>query len=218
MSEIILFDLDGTLTDSKEGITKCVQYGMEAVGCIEPDLDKLTVFVGPPLYDMFIEHCKFTPDQAKLAVEKYRERFREKGIYENAVYEGVPELLAVLKSVGKRLGVATSKPWVFAEPILRDFKIRDYFEHVVGSELDGERVKKADVIREALRQFGAEEAKEKVLMVGDREHDIIGAREAGVASVGVLYGYGSLRELEKAGAEKTVATVEELRELLLHDW
>lgn len=220
MAEIILFDLDGTLTDPKEGITRCVQYGMEALGYHEPDREKLTSFIGPPLMEMYMETCGFTEDEAVQAVEKYRERFREKGMYENEIYEGIADMLKTLKDSGKRLGVATSKPEVFAVPILKYFRIDSYFEYIVGSELSGERVRKGDVIKEALRRFcvegkaGAGDGKEAVWMVGDRKHDVIGAREAGVPCVGVLYGYGGCEELSGAGADKLVSTVEELKELL----
>lgn len=220
MADIVLFDLDGTLTDPWEGITRCVQYGMEAAGHYEPDREKLTPFIGPPLMDMFMGEYGFTKEQAELAVDKYRERFREKGMYENKIYEGIEELLKALKASGKRLGVATSKPEVFAVPILEYFHIDSYFEHIVGSELSGERVRKGDVIKEALRRFGAEgKAGEKgeramVWMVGDRKHDVIGAGEAGIPCVGVLYGYGGYEELSQAGADRLVSTVGELARLL----
>ena len=220
MADIVLFDLDGTLTNPWEGITRCVQYGMEAAGHYEPDREKLTPFIGPPLMDMFMGEYGFTKEQAELAVDKYRERFREKGMYENKIYEGIEELLKALKASGKRLGVATSKPEVFAVPILEYFHIDSYFEHIVGSELSGERVRKGDVIKEALRRFGAEgKAGEKgeramVWMVGDRKHDVIGAGEAGIPCVGVLYGYGGYEELSQAGADRLVSTVGELARLL----
>ena len=221
MTEVILFDLDGTLTDPKEGITRCVQYGMEALGYHEPDREKLTPFIGPPLMEMYRETCGFPEEEAARAVEKYRERFREKGMYENEIYEGIADMLKELKASGKRLGVATSKPEVFAVPILEHFHIDSYFEQIVGSELSGERVRKGDVIEEALRRFGTEqkpgEEKRKgtVWMVGDRKHDVMGAREAGIPCVGVLYGYCGREERSGAGADKLVSTVEELRELLL---
>lgn len=221
MAEILLFDLDGTLTDPKEGITRCVQYGMEAVGYHEPDREKLTPFIGPPLMEMFMGEYGFTKERAELAVEKYRERFREKGMYENEIYEGISDMLEALKNSGKRLGVATSKPEVFAVPILEYFHIDQYFEFIVGSELSGERVRKGDVIKEALRRFSQNETpgtKEKtgsVWMVGDRKHDVVGAGEAGIPCVGVLYGYGGYEELSAVGADRLVSTVEELKKLLL---
>ncbi len=213
MAQIILFDLDGTLTDPKEGITRCVQYGMEALGYAEPDREKLIAFIGPPLHEMFMEYCNFTGAQADLAVEKYRERFREKGMFENRLYEGIPELLEELLRAGKRLGVATSKPWVFAEPILSHFGIREPFEFVTGSELSGSRVRKAEVIEEALRRFQTDGS--DVVMVGDRKHDVLGAEEAGVDCIGVTYGYGSRQELEEAGCSVIVSSVQELGSRLL---
>ncbi len=215
MAKIILFDLDGTLTDPKEGITRCVQYGMEALGYHEPDREKLTPFIGPPLFDMYRELYGFTEEQADFAVEKYRERFREKGMYENKIYPGIAKMLGALQASGKRLGVATLKPEVFAVPILKHFGIDKYFEFIVGVELSGKQTQKEDVIREALRRFGAEDRKESVVMVGDRKNDVIGARKAGVGCVGILYGYGSEEELSEAGAETLVATVEELQALLM---
>ena len=217
MAEILLFDLDGTLTDPKDGITRCVQYGMEALGIYESDREKLVPFIGPPLLDMYMEYCGFTREQAAFAVEKYRERFRTKGMYENEIYDGIAGMLARLRAAGKRLGVATSKPEVFAVPILRHFHIDGYFEHIVGSELSGERVKKGEVIEEALNRFGVggEQRTSQAVMVGDRKHDILGAQEAGIVSVRVTYGFGGLDELSGAGADRIVDSVEELEKLLL---
>ena len=217
MAEILLFDLDGTLTDPKEGITRCVQYGMEALGIYESDREKLVPFIGPPLLDMYMEYCGFTREQAAFAVEKYRERFRTKGMYENEIYDGIAGMLARLRAAGKRLGVATSKPEVFAVPILRHFHIDGYFEHILGSELSGELVKKGEVNEEALNRFGVggEQRRSQAIMVGDRKHDILGAQEAGIVSVGVTYGFGGLDELSGAGADRIVDSVEEREELLL---
>ena len=146
MSEIILFDLDGTLTDSAPGITRCVQYALRHFGIDEPDLKKLECFVGPPLKEMFMEYAGFSESQAEEAVAKYRERYTEKGIFENGVYEGIPELLQLCRDRGRVLGVASSKPQVFVEQILEHFDLRQYFEVVVGAELDGTRTDKAEVI------------------------------------------------------------------------
>ena len=214
MADIILFDLDGTLTDPKEGITKSVRYGLEALGYFEPDLDKLTPFIGPPLTESYMEFYGLTKEEAEKAVEKYRERFRIKGMYENEIYDGIREMLIKLRKAGKRLGVATSKPWVFAEPILEYFHIKECFEHIVGSELNGKRVRKGDVIKEALNRFQIKDRR-NVLMVGDRKHDIFGAKEAGIFSVGVTYGFGGRKELTEAGADYIVETVGELTEFLL---
>ena len=215
MIDFVLFDLDGTLTNPKEGITRCVRYGMEALGYPAPPLDELTPFIGPPLLDMYMETCGFTKEQGLLAVAKYRERFGTVGMFENEVYEGIPELLTELKAAGKHLGVATSKPGVFAVPILEHFHLDGYFERIIGSELDGTRVKKGEVITEALRQFGEEETNGRVVMVGDRKHDISGAKENHIPSIGVCYGFGGREELKEAGADHIAETVEELKTLLL---
>ena len=215
--DYVLFDLDGTLTDPKMGITKCVQYSLQSFGVDEPDLDKLEPFIGPPLKNSFMERYGFDEEKAQKAVEKYRERFNDVGIYENEIYRGVPEMLKRLKLRGIHLGVASSKPTVYVERILEYFHIREYFEVVVGSELDGTRTDKAEVVQEALRRFfpSGRMQKHKVFMVGDRSFDVVGARNAGVEGVGVSYGYGSMEELMGARADYVVRSVEELRRFLL---
>lgn len=215
--EYLLFDLDGTLTDPKLGITTCVQYALEAFGIHEPDLDKLEPFIGPPLLDSFMEFYEMDQDQAKKAVEKYRERFQDTGIFENEVYPGVPDMLRRLKKRGLHLAIASSKPTVFVERILEHFKIRQYFDVVVGSELDGRRVEKPEVVAEALRQLfpGGRIQSDKVYMIGDRKFDVEGARALGIESVGVSYGYGGMQELREAGADYIVRSVEELKRFLL---
>ncbi len=210
----ILFDLDGTLTDPKEGITKSVAYALKSYGILVEDLDSLCKFIGPPLKDSFVKYYGFSEEQGYEAVERYREYFRPHGVYENKVYEGVANLLSELVQAGKKIVLATSKPTVFAKVILEHFDLDKYFTCVIGSELDGTRVKKAEVIAYALEQAGVTD-KSKVLMVGDREHDIIGAKENGIASMGVLYGYGDRVEHETAGADYIVETVEELMKYLL---
>lgn len=217
MKNYLLFDLDGTLTDPKIGICTCVQYALASFGIEEPDLDKLEPFIGPPLKDSFMKFYGMDDSQADTAVEKYRERFRETGIFENKLYEGIPQLLQTLNSKGMFLAVASSKPTVFVERILEHFQIRKYFKVVVGSELDGSRGRKSEVVEEALRQlFGDKPVeKDKVYMIGDRCYDIEGAREAGVDSVGVTYGYGNMEELREAKADYIVRSVEELQRFLL---
>lgn len=216
MKKYLLFDLDGTLTDPKVGITTCVQYALQSLGIEEPDLDKLEHFIGPPLKEHFMESYDLTEEQAQAALDKYRERFRDIGIYENELYEGIPQMLYNLQSKGVFLAVASSKPTEFVERVLEHFNIRKYFKVVVGSEMDGTRVAKHEVIREALSQlFGQHPVRrENVLMIGDRHHDIEGARKMGLESVGVLYGYGSMEELKNARADFIVASVEELGRLL----
>lgn len=218
--EYLLFDLDGTLTDPKVGITTCVQYALKTFGIDEPDLDKLEPFIGPPLLDSFKEFYGFDDEKAQAAIEKYRERFRDKGIFENEIYRGVPEMLKKLKQRGLHLGVASSKPTVFVEKILEHFRIKDYFEVVVGSELDGTRSDKAEVVLEALRRFfpNGRVQKHKVFMIGDRKFDVIGAKNVGVESVAVSYGYGDMEELMQAHADYIVRSVEELKRFLLRGY
>ncbi len=217
MKQYLLFDLDGTLTDPKVGITTCVQYALKALGIDEPDLDKLEPFIGPPLKDSFQEFYQMSDEQAQEAVKKYRERFETVGIFENSIYDGIPHLLRTLKENGLHLAVASSKPTVFVRKILEHFHIDKYFEVVVGSELDGTRVKKEEVVQEALRQLFKDKpiAVDKVYMIGDRKFDIEGAKAMQVDSVGVAYGYGSMEELKAAHADYIVRTVEELQRFLL---
>lgn len=215
--DYVLFDLDGTLTDPKVGITTCVQYALKSFGIDEPDLDKLEPFIGPPLQDSFKKYYGFDDKKAQEAIAKYRERFREKGMFENEIYAGIPEMLKRLKIRGIHLGVASSKPTVYVEEILEHFQIKDYFEVIVGSELDGTRTDKAEVILEALRRFSSKGIvqKHRVLMVGDRNNDVDGAKRVGIESVGVTFGYGGMQELMEAHADYIVRSVEELKRFLL---
>lgn len=217
MKNYLLFDLDGTLTDPKEGICTCVQYALASFGIEEPDLDKLEPFIGPPLKDSFMEFYGMGEEQAEQAVEKYRERFREKGIFENRLYQGIPRMLRTLKARGLTLAVASSKPKVFVEQILEHFKIAQYFKVIMGSELDGTRGTKEEVVRAALRElFGNKPIEwDKVYMIGDRCFDVEGAHAVRVESVGVTYGYGSMEELKAAKSDYIVRSVEELEHFLL---
>lgn len=210
----ILFDLDGTLTDPKLGITKSVAYALKSYGIQVDDLDSLLKFIGPPLQESFVKYYGFSEEQGVEAVEKYREYFKPYGIYENKVYDGVENMLAELVKCGKKVILATSKPTVFANVILEYFHLDKYFTCAVGSELDGSRVKKGEVITEALRQAGVTD-KSLAVMIGDREHDILGAKENGIDSIGVLYGYGDRAEHEIAGAGIIVESVEALLEYLM---
>lgn len=217
MKNYLLFDLDGTLTDPKAGICTCVQYALASFGIEEPDIDKLEPFIGPPLKDSFMKFYHMSEEQAEAAVAKYRERFQDKGIFENRMYDGIPQMLQALNSKGMFLAVASSKPTVFVERILEHFGIRKYFKVVVGSELDGRRVNKDEVVEEALQQlFGDKPVeKNKVYMIGDRKFDVEGAKAVGVDSVGVTYGYGDMEELREAKADYIVRSVEELQRFLL---
>lgn len=210
----ILFDLDGTLTDPGLGITNSVMYALRHFGIVVTDRRELYKFIGPPLWESFERYYGFSRAEAEKAVGYYREYFKDKGIFENEVYSGIEELLQQLKAKGRTLLVATSKPEVFARQILEHFKLAAYFSYIAGSELDGTRVRKAEVIRYALERSGISETAAAV-MVGDREHDILGARDAGIDAVGVLFGYGSREELEQAGACHIAETVAGLRRLLL---
>ena len=198
---MILFDLDGTLTDSGPGITRCVQYALASFGIEEPDLEKLNCYVGPPLLESFMNFAGLGCEEAQQAITKYRERYEAEGIFENEVYEGIPEVLAYLKEKGKILAVASSKPEKYVEQILEHFETR---------------TDKGEVIAETLRRLGAEDSRSDVVMVGDRSYDVIGARENGLLCVGVSYGYGGREELEAAGAAKVCDTPEELK-LLAED-
>ena len=209
----VLFDLDGTLTDPKMGITKSVAFALNHFGITVENLDDLCCFIGPPLKESFQTFYHMDDAQADEAVARYREYFTRQGIYENAIFDGVDDMLASLVEQGKQVILATSKPAVYAQAILEHFNIAPYFRFVSGSELDGSRVKKAEVIAYALAQCGIVDLTQ-VVMVGDREHDIIGAKAIGVASIGVTYGYGSYEELQAVGAECIVATVAELGKIL----
>ena len=217
MFPYVLFDLDGTLTDPKPGITQCVQYALRCMGIEEPDLDKLEPFIGPPLTDSFREFYGMDQEQAAEAVAKYRERFSEKGLYENEIYPGMKQMLENLKTAGCHLAVASSKPEHFVNKILVYFDIDGYFEVIVGSELDGTRCQKEEVVAEALRRFFPDGniPCDDIVMVGDRKFDIIGGREMGLHQIGVAYGYAPEGELEAAEAEYIVNDLDELERVLI---
>jgi phosphoglycolate phosphatase len=208
-----LLDLDGTLTDSKVGITRSVQYALRRARVDVADLETLTPYIGPPLQDSFVALAGFSQADAIRAVASYREYFAETGIFENAVYPGIPECLEALQAQGWRLAVAMSKPTVFAERILDHFSLLTHFQAVVGAGLDGGRRHKHEVIAAALSDLGVA-ADERCIMVGDREHDVIGAKTVGLLSVGVTWGYGSVQELSEAGADVLVHAVADLPEAM----
>ncbi|WP_379152651.1 HAD family hydrolase [Paenibacillus sp. sgz5001063] len=214
--ENILFDLDGTLTDPKEGITKSVEYALGKFDITVEHPDLLLPYIGPPLYDSFIEIQGFSAEMAAKAVEFYRERYRTLGMYENAVIDGIPELLEELQDKGFNLYVATSKPTVFAEEIIRHYGLNKYFRHVAGSNLDGTRSKKKEVIQYVLDENHI--LPETALMIGDREHDIIGAKACGVASMGVMIGYGSEAELQNAGADDIAYDVKDIGDIISRNY
>lgn len=216
MYQYYLFDLDGTLTDPAEGITKCVQYALTSLGREERPAQELYCYIGPPLKDSFERYGGLSQEEALLALEKYRERFSDKGMFENKVYPGIPELLSSLRKAGKILAVATSKPEVFSRQILAHFQLDSYFHEIVGSELDGSRMDKGEVIQEVFARLSlADGDKDRTLMIGDRKYDVIGAQDNGIGSVGVTFGYAEEGELQQAGANYIVDSVAQLGELLL---
>lgn len=213
MKNIFLFDLDGTLTDPGIGITNSVAYALAQYGIQAEDRTVLYPFIGPPLRESFMKFYGFSEEKAEEAVWKYREYFSDKGLFENEVYPGIKEMLGGLKNAGARLFVATSKPTGYSKQILDHFELSEYFEDIQGSTMDGSREKKADVIAYLLNVNHIQE-KEEVIMIGDRRQDIDGAKENGLDSCGVLYGYGSRDELEEAQADYIAEDVEKLGKIL----
>lgn len=211
MYNTILFDLDGTLTDPGIGITNSVAYALAKWNIKVEDRRELYKFIGPPLLDSFAEYYGFSEEECQQAVVYYREYFRSNGIYENEVYPGVVEMLTELKNAGKKVVLATSKPEEFALIILKHFDLFKYFDFVAGATMDESRSKKADVIAYALESCGIGSADLKdVIMVGDRKHDVLGAKENNLDCIGVLFGYGDREELESAGAKYIAETVADI--------
>lgn len=213
MYNTVLFDLDGTLTDSEPGIINSIKYALKKYGIKIENKADLRKFLGPPLVESFKQFCGFSEEKAEQAVEFYREYFREKGIFENNVYQGVVELLESLKAQNKKLIVATSKPEPFTYRILEHFDLLKYFDFVAGSNMDNTRCKKDEVIAYALNSCSITDL-QSVVMIGDREHDIIGANKVGIASIGVLYGYGDLQELKAAGATYIANNTQEIYKIV----
>lgn len=211
MYKYILFDLDGTLTDPGEGITKSVEYALNKYGIQVEDRRSLYKFIGPPLTDSFSEFYGFSEEKSIEAVSFYREYFGVTGLFENEVYPGITSLLEKVKSNPNvlKLAIATSKPEEYTLRILEKFDLMKYFDVVCGATMSGSRVKKADIIAYALESAGVEDRSE-VIMVGDRHHDIDGAKANGIKSIGVTYGYGSREELEEAGADYIVSAPMEI--------
>lgn len=211
---IVLFDLDGTLTDSAEGIINCVKYALEEMRRPIPPRSELIRFVGPPLYESFERFCGMTSEQAAEAVRLYRVRYSEIGLFENRVYDGVPEMLERLKAAGKTLALATSKPEVFAVRILKHFGLDGYFDFIGGASIDGERNEKREVILYTLENLGVSD-RSSVLMAGDRLHDIVGAHDTGIDCMAVLYGYGGREEFEEYGADMIAESPENAADMIL---
>ena len=208
----VLFDLDGTLTDPAEGITNALMHAQRRLGRAVSPREQLFVFIGPPLIEMFMSEWGLTRAEADQALVYYREHFSTKGLFENVPYPGIGDCLADLRAAGLRLFVATSKPEPLSLRILEHFELLQYFEAVAGSTLDEQRTKKGEVIAYALDTYHLDPA--ATVMVGDRKHDVEGARENGLPCIGVLYGYGSRAELTEAGAAALAADLGELSALL----
>ena len=213
MYDIVLFDLDGTLTDPGIGITNSVAHALAHWNIEVTDRATLYKFIGPPLSDSFMRYYGFSEEDAIHAIAVYREYFSTKGLYENEVYPGIPALLQTLKAQGKTVVLATSKPEKFAVEILRHFGLYDYFDIIAGASMDESRNKKADVIAYAISQMKNPDLS-RMIMIGDREHDILGAKQIGIDSIGVLYGYGDRAEHEAAGATYIAEKVEDILPLL----
>ncbi|MDH4569799.1 HAD family hydrolase [Pseudomonas sp. BN414] len=204
----ILFDLDGTLTDPREGITRSVQYALAKLDIHEPDLANLEHFIGPPLLQCFMQTYSLTEARAWDAVNHYRDRFKVTGLYENRVFDGIDALLGRLREQGRTLFIATSKPTVFAREIARHFGFDRHFKHIYGSELDGTRTNKVELIAHLLEEEGL--VRTDTLMIGDRKHDLIGASRNGLHGAGVGYGFGSCEELMAEAPAYYFASLDEL--------
>ena len=215
MAKYLFFDLDGTLTDPFEGITSAILYALGKMGMEKPERAFLGKFIGPPLTGSFREYLGMTGEEADRALTLYREYYRDQGLFENALYPGIPEALAKLKSAGKTVCLATSKPEPFARRILEHFSVDGYFDEICGATLDGTRETKAAVLRELTARLAVDPADPDAVMIGDRRHDAEGAREIGIPTVGVLWGYGSREELDAAGCVRIAETPEELASILL---
>lgn len=214
MKKIFLFDLDGTVTEPKEGITKCVQYSLTYFGIYEENLDKLECFIGPPLYKSYQDYYGLSEEDSIKAVEKYRERYADVGIYECNLYDGIEKVFQTIKENGGLIGLATSKPEVFAIQLLEYYKIDKYFDCITGSLMNG-RTEKDEVIQEVFSRMNINQTNSnQVIMIGDRKYDIIGAKKMGIDSIGVKYGYAIGNELEEAEATHIVDTTEELNALV----
>ena len=207
-----LFDLDGTLTDPGEGITRSVAYALSFFGIEVKDRTTLYPFIGPPLVDSFSTFYGFSPEQARQAVERYREYFSRQGIFENELYPGIKELLEDLKRHGVRILLASSKPELYARKILEHFQLLPFFDFVAAATMDDTRSKKTDVVRYALESCGI--SPDRAVMIGDRHYDIEGAKDNALESTGVLWGYGSREELSAAGATLLAESVPQLASLL----
>ena len=206
----ILFDLDGTLIDSGEGIINALKYALQKFGIVEQDMNVLESFIGPPLKQRFKECYNFSNEECTKAVAYFREYYVPKGVFENRVYEGIPEVLKSLKARGKKIMVATSKPEELAHKILGQRGLRDYFDFIGGSLIDETRATKSEVLQYILEANNLLEDTSKTIMIGDTKYDIIGAKHFNLATIAVTYGYGSKEEMVNAGADYVVESATEL--------
>ena len=220
MLKYVLFDLDGTLTESGPGIMNAAKIALNHFGIEENNVENLHKFVGPPLTESFGHRYGMNEADTQEAIAVFRKYYNVTGIYENSVFEGIQEMLQQLKSNGLLLSIASSKPRPMIDIVVDHFDIRKYFDVIVGCELDGTRSQKKEVVDEVIRLFGELSGDDAVLehsiMVGDRMYDVNGARECGLECIGVTYGYGTRQELQEAGAAYIVDSVNELGEKLLH--
>ena len=217
MYKYAFFDLDGTLTDSRPGILNCVIYALDYYKIPYTSRESLNFFIGPPLLESFMNYCHFDEKKGLEAVMKFRERYNPIGVYENSAFEGIHEVLKELKDAGVILGVATSKPHHLMLRVLEKYGLKEYFKAVEGSKTDSLTYRKSMVVREVLADFNVpKEDYSKVIMVGDRYHDIEAAKECGLASMGVLYGYGTREEFDTYGADYIAECVEDVAKIILN--
>ncbi|MBE5888004.1 MAG: HAD family hydrolase [Lachnospiraceae bacterium] len=209
----VLFDLDGTLSNSKEGITKCVQYALKHFGIEEPDRDKLEIFIGPPLVDSFMNFYGMSLEDAKIATAKYRERYTPIGIHEASMYPGTRECIEELKKQGYIIGMASSKPEEYCRIILEDFGILDLFDDVVGATMDGRIDSKEEVLMEVFRRW-SHYGKDEMCLIGDSIYDVEGANLVGIPCIAVSYGFGDVKEMTEAGAVAVIDNLVELPDVL----
>ena len=205
MYDYLLFDLDGTVVDSGLGVTNSVMYALKKWGIEVENREKLYVFLGPPLVDSFSEHFGFSHEDSLRCVEYYREYYNEKGIFENTVYDGIVDVLVKAREMGKKIILATSKPEEYAKQILEHLGLLQYFDFVAGATMDESRNEKAGVIRYAVESLNINDVS-KIVMIGDRKFDVIGAAEHGIDTIGVLFGFGDEDELLRAGAKYIAPT------------
>jgi phosphoglycolate phosphatase len=203
--EAVLFDLDGTLTDSAPGLVSCIGYALDKLGIEHPDAETMRTFLGPPLWVTFRDHFGLDEEQVVRAIELYRERYHDTGMFENTVYDGIRDTLEALRDANIRMAIATSKPEYSATRIVEHFDLAQYFEFIGADDLEGSRASKTKVIAHVLANTGLDPTTQRLIMVGDRRHDVEGAASHGIDTIGVLWGYGDHAELANAGARVIVA-------------